>query len=497
MSGEREMRIRAIVLAGVFGRPLIAGASLAADSIDRSLVDAAKKGDREAVRSLLGGGKGANVAAPDGTTALFWAASRNDAQMIDLLLRSRADVNVANDYGATALYVAAANADEALVGKLLDAKADPNKALLSGETPLMQAARRGKDAVVHLLLARGANPNAKESNGGQTALMWAIAERHPAVAEALVKGGADIHAKSNTGSTPLMFAAQQGDADTARILLAAGARVDERMAQTGLTPLLIASATGHEAVASQLLDKGADANALDVKGFTSLHYAARDKKAVGVVKALLKHGADPNLRLDQSRPASAVDNPLRQGAAAIAVADSGVALQGATPLLLAAEINNYDAVVALVEGGADPKIPTTRNTTPLILAAGGGTDLARPRPPEERGIAVKTVAFLVEKGVEVTAAGQFGWTALHAAAYQGLDDVIDLLAGKGAKLDTKDQFGQTALSISYAVITEGIGDAYYQVPRIYRPETADRLLKLGATPLEKSGVKGVTQQSRK
>ena len=493
------MRIRATILAGVLGLPLLAGATLAADAVDRSLVEAARQGDREAVRSLLNGGKGANVASSDGTTALFWAASRNDAQMIDLLLRARADVNAANEYGATPLYVAAENADAAVVTRLLGAKADPNKALLSGETPLMQAARRGKLDVVRLLLARGANPNAKESNGGQTALMWAVSQRHSDVADALIKGRADIYAKSNSGSTALMFAAQQGDADSARLLLAAGANPNEVIPQSGFTPLIIASAMGHEAVAVQLLEKGADPDAVDRRGFASLHRAARDKRSVGIVRALLKHGANPNLRLNQARTASDTEygSPLRQTLSAIAAADTGIALQGATPLLFAAEVNNYDAVVALTEGGADPLIGTVQNTTPLIMAAGGGTDLARPRPPEERATAAKTVAFLVEKGADVNAAGQFGWTALHAAAYQGLDDVITHLAGKGAKLDAMDRFGQTPLSISYAVLTEGIGAAYYQTPRIYRQETADLLLKLGATPLERSGVKGVTQQSRK
>jgi uncharacterized protein len=495
------MKLGASFLATVLALPLLAGPSLAAGATNDSLIDAAKRGDQATVRALLNDGTNANVGQADGTRALFWAASRNDAQMVDLLLRAGAEVNAANDYGATALYVAAANADEAVVAKLLDAKADPNRALSSDETPLMQAARRGKDGVVRLLLARGANPNAKESNGGQTALMWAVSERHPGVAEALIKGGADVHAKSNSGSTALMLAAQQGDADSARILIAAGARVNEKMTRTALTPLLIASAMGHEAVASQLLEKGADPNVVDDRGFAPLHYAARDKNAVGVVKALLKHRADPNVRLNQQRAASATEyggNPLGQASAPVAVADSGVALQGATPLLLAAEINNYDAVVALVAAGADPLIPTTQNTTPLILAAGGGTDLARPRPPEERATALKTVAFLVEKGADVNAAGQFGWTALHAASYQGLNDVVAFLARKGAKLDAMDRFGQTPLSIAKSVITEGIGAAYYQTPRIFRQDTADLLLKLGAKPLEQSGVKvRIIQQSSK
>jgi ankyrin repeat protein len=315
----------------------------------------------------------------------------------------------------------------------------------------------------------------------------------------LIKAGADVNAKSNSGSTALMFAAQQGDADSARVLLAAGANPNEAIPASGFTPLIIASAMGHEAVAVQLLEKGAHTDAVDRGGFSALHRAVRDKRSIGIVTALLKHGANPNIRLTQARTASDTEygSPLRQTLSAVAVADSGIALQGATPLLFAAEVNNYDAVVALTEAGGDPLLGTSQNTTPLIMAAGGGTDLARPRPPEERATAVKTVTFLVEKGADVNAAGQFGWTALHAAAYQGLDEVITYLAGKGAKLDAMDRFGQTPLSIAYSVITEGIGAAYYQTPRIYRAETANLLLKLGATPLEKSGVKGRIQQDRK
>ena len=152
-------------------------------------------------------------------------------------------------------------------------------------------------------------------------------------------------------------------------------------------------------------------------------------------------------------------------------------------------------MVALVGAGADVNVTTEKGTTALILAAGGGTDLARPRPPEERAMAVKTVAYLLEHGADIEAHGQFGWTALHAASYQGLDEVISFLAGKGAKLDAMDGFGQTALSISQALITEGLGAAYYQAPRIFRRDSADLLLSLGATPLEKSGVIQVTQRA--
>jgi uncharacterized protein len=468
------MNTRSIGPMVLLGVALVAGAAPAADTAN--LADAARQGDRQAVRSLLDGGAKADAAGADGMTALIWAAHRNDAEMAELLLRRGADVKAANDYGATALYAAAANADPDITAMLLAAGADANARLASGETPLMEAAERGNLATLRLLLLRGADPNAREANGGQTALMWAISERQSVVTEELVRHGADVHARSNNGFTALMFAAQVGDADSARALVGAGAKANDVVPKTGLTPLIIAAATGRTRVAALLLDNGADPDAVDADGFTSLHYAAKNKDTVDMVGSLLRHRAKPNLRLVQKKPT---------------VAASGIVLQGATALALAAEINNLDAVKVLVDGGADPSIPTERNTTPLALAAGAGTDIARPRSPEERAMALRTVRFLVERGADVNAAGEFGWTALHAATYQGLNDVIEFLAGRGANLDAKDRFGQTPLSISYAVITKGMGDAYYQTPRVFRRDTADLLLKLGATPLDRSGVVAV------
>ena len=460
--------------------PLVASAAVAAETGNLSLEDAAKLGDRAAVQSLLSGRADVNLPEADGTTALMWAAYRNDVETADLLLHAGADVKAANQYGATALYAAAASTDSAMAEKLLAAGADANAHLLSGETPLMEAARRGNLTTVHLLLASGADPNASEANGGQDALMWGAAQRHAAVIDELVRHGADVNARSKGGFTALMFAAQQGDAESIRVLLGAEANPNDVAPTTKVTALLAASAMGRTKAATVLLDGGAEPNVADATGYTPLHYAARRKGAVGIITALLAHGAKPDVRLNEKNPTYFV---------------SGVALQGATAVALAAEINNLDAIKALVAGGADPLIPTAQGTTPLMLAAGGGTDVAGARSLEERATAVQTVKFLVEHGADVNAAGQFGWTALHTAAYQGLNDVIAYLASKGAKLDTMDGFGQTPLSISNAIVTRDLGKAYYQTARSFKRETSELLLRLGATPLDRSGVVVVGQRA--
>jgi len=478
-----------MLLAGLLGSTFLAGAAFAAENI-LTLQTAAKEGNRAAVQSLLNSPVKPNVAGAEGSAALVWAASRNDVEMADMLLRAGANAKGANEFGATAVYAAAAHANPALLSKLLSAGADPNIAIVSGETPLMMAARRGNLEAVRVLLSAGAKPNAAENNAGQTALMMAIVEKHVAVTEALVNGGADIKLGSKSGFTPLMFAVQQGDVEAIRTLIKAGADVNSVQTGTKLTPIIIASAMLHADVVDLLLANGANPNAIDSRGYTALHLVVRDTDygmdlrtkdtVTRIVKALLAQKADPNIRLVQEHPAATGNE---------------VSLGGATALILAAEVNNFDVVKALLDGGADPKATTDAGHSALHMAAGGGTDVQRMRSPEERALAIKTVQLLVDKGVGVDDPGQFGWTAFETATYQGLTEVMDYLAGKGADVNHMDVFGQTPLSVAMTILTADIGGRRLQIPRRYRKEVVDQLVRLGAKSLEETGVVVVLQRT--
>jgi ankyrin repeat protein len=253
--------------------------------------------------------------------------------------------------------------------------------------------------------------------------------------------------------------------------------------------LIIAAAMVHVDAVNLMLDNGADPNTADWRGYTPMLLVVRDShygldlankdKIVTIVKSLLAHGANPNFRLKQPK----------------AITTNDVSLDGATALLLAAEVNNTAAVRVLLDAGADPNITTEQGMTPLIMASGGGTDIQRARAPEERAMAIDTVKLLIERGVDIHAVGQYGWTALHQASYQGLTDVIEYLVSKGSNINEMDSFGQTPLSISLAVLVQDIGARRLQIPRRYRKEVAELLLKLGATPLDKSGVIVVLQRT--
>src|SRR4051794_15460309 len=80
---------------------LIVGSLASSAFAGTRLIDAVKRGDAAAVRTLIA--KKADVNAPDadGSTALHWAAQRDDVLMADLLIAAGASVKAKTRYNVT------------------------------------------------------------------------------------------------------------------------------------------------------------------------------------------------------------------------------------------------------------------------------------------------------------------------------------------------------------------------------------------------------------
>lgn len=487
-----EMSVRRPVrtMAGLTGLCVVAWLALggiARGAGDTRLADAAMRKDRRAVLALLGARADIDAAQADGATALHWAVHWDDEEIVERLLKAGATVNVANELGATPLWLASLNANPAVIEKLLAAGANPNSALPSGETPLMTAVRTGSAQVVQLLLSRGANPNAREKYQGQTALMWAAAGQFPEVVRVLIELGAEVRARSDVrrrrvgtelggfdgaaareidkgGYTPLLFAAQQGTLETVKLLLAAGADVNDT-APEGTSALVVAAHSGHGPVSTLLLEHGADPNA-DGGDYTALH-AAILRGDVDLVKLLLAKGANPNAPLVKSTPA-------RRNSADYALEFDMI---GATPFWLAARFLEPAIMRLLVGGGANPSFVLKNGVTPVLAAVQARRRVEPGFTPDamrDEQLVLDAVTIAVERGVDVNAATGDGTTAMHTAAARGLNRVIELLAAKGAKLDTKNKKGHTPLALAATgPASRGASGG--------ENTTADLLRKLGAT----------------
>src|SRR5205085_11241031 len=107
----------------------------------------------------------------------------------------------------------------------------------------------------------------------------------------------------------------------------------------------------------------------------------------------------------------------------------------ATPFFLAARTADAELMRALAALGADPLLPNADNSTPLMAAAGLGTR----SPGEDAGTESEVLEALqaaLDLGADPNAVDNNGETAMHAAAYKNLPQVVKFLAGKGARIET-------------------------------------------------------------
>mgnify|MGYP001494184433 CR=1 FL=1 len=252
--------------------------------------------------------------------------------------------------------------------------------------------------------------------------------------------------------------------------------------------LVDAAKEGDREALHRLVEEGVDVNLAPVDGETALHWAAgswhteltgslrgietdREEEwhslnglradKVELVEALLAHGADVDARLEKKPPQYGFSSQRLR-----------VSVIGATPLLLAAMDGNVDVMRVLAEAGADPRLGTEENTTPLMVAAGLGQVPAETRVAERDSLEAVEFLWKLGAGADVNVTNVVGRTALHGAAHIRSDAIVQLLVDHGAQVNVEDQQGITPL-----MIAEGGG--HVLLPGLGGGSTADLLRGLG------------------
>ena len=491
---------------------------------DPAVVRAARAGDARAVAALIQQKADVNAVAIDGTTALHWAVRADDIETVDALIRAGAQVRTTSRHGVTALYLAADQGNAAMIRRLIAAGADANGTDVSGDTVLMAAVRSGRSEAVRSLLDAGAQVNTAEPQVGHTALMWAVREDRPELVSLLLGRGASLEVKTRTGSRPavrppgagggshgvgivrggvppqgeqppapggmtaLSFAAREGRLEAARLLLDAGADVNARESN-GISPLVMAITNRHTPVAALLLARGADPNAPDWWGRTPL-WSAVDMRnldldsrtlengvergpVLELIEALIAKGADVNARVKEFPPQRRFMMPLGSLA--------WVDFTGQTAFLRASLSADVPLMKLLLSKGADPNISTFNGTTALMAAAGVNWVIGQTYS-ESPAMYLEAVKLCLELGGDVNAVNAMGLAAVHGAANRGSDDIIELLARNGARLDLKDKEGRTPMTWA-----EGVFLATNSP--VAKPSTMALIRKLLASSSSASGAR--------
>jgi ankyrin repeat protein len=342
--------------------------------------------------------------APSTLVDLLNAAGHGDAAAVAAILDSHpALINQrgllpGNTGLRTALHYGSGH--EAVVRTLLERGADPNiRDEGDNAYPLHFAAQRGDLPIVKLLLEYGADPIGSGTTHELDVIGWAVCfddATHVDVARCLLSHGA----------THTVFSAVAlGEIDAVHTLAAEGADLNQRMDRTNQrrTPLHLAIVKKQPAALRALIELGADLNLTDAVGLTALDHATLGGE-LDMARMLLEAGADLSL------PAAIV-------------------------------LERHDVVERILRD--DPnRLSTTDNrgwARLLVHASARGSaavieTLLRTVMRHRAGLTIVNMADDEETAVD----GASRYTALHAAAFNGNDDVVRVLLRHGANPRVRD-----------------------------------------------------------
>lgn len=376
--------------------------------------------DLKKVRALLAKGADPDLRGRSIHPPLHMALDRGYLLIALELLKAKADVNLADSLGQTPLHYAVRRNQEAFVQALLELKADPNVKSTSGRTPLHTLAGGGI-GVVDLLLSHGARIN-EQDNNGETPLHLFYDD--PVLCEALLDRGADPNLRNNEGLSA--FAQLLDDshfrADLLRRMIEAGA--DLKAVNTrGETVLHLAARAGTGDVFRLALEKGAALEAQDAQGNTVLHTLMGTRNAALISQVLLRPEA-PHLVHEANA-------------------------RGLTPL--GELLNRADYMVADSDGNYTP-VFDKKFMEIFTLLLNVGADI---NEKDKKGRSILHHAVMCNKtefmdrmlatGADPDLVDQDGKTALHYAIERGNLRAIDALLDRGANPDMTDAHGWTIL----------------------------------------------------
>jgi ankyrin repeat protein len=419
----------------------------------RPLMLAARSGVVDAVRVLLEHGADPNAKETErGTTALMQAADQGHAEVAELLLKEGADV-------AAVSAAVMRDGRTAALGQSDDPRIEVRRQTivsLCEQTPpdldtLKTLVADGstdnmsKDEVLVKLVTSGeeqsvANICSKFERGNLGfAVIAGVSDRRAGTNRA---PGAASREPDGGELTALVYAARTGSIDVARVLLEGGADVNQTT-RYGWSPLLAATQNQNYQMGKFLVENGADVNLANKGGWTPLYLAtdnrnieggdyptrAADMSVLDFISLLLDKGANPNARITESTETRTV------------FTNQWLDENGATAFLRASQSGDVALMKLLLDHGADPKINTTLDISPLAVAAGVGwvEGVTKERSPEET---VEAVKLLLSLGIDPNLQSATGRTALHGAGHKGATEVVKLLVAAGARLDVRD-YGNT------------------------------------------------------
>jgi uncharacterized protein len=434
----------------------------------------------------------------DGQTPLHLAASQGHSGIAKYLLENNADTHVQDITGATPLHEAVRYGHTDIAKMLLDAGADINAEDNLGKTPiLLIIPESARSNMYRLLISYKADVTHKDTYG-DTILHTATMTNLPDDILLMLAGaGADVNARNKDGVTPLSIAIQQNNTAHVKFYAEHGADINSED-KNGITPLSLAL-NGSEEMLEMIVNK-TNIMSHDSAGNTPLHVAIISDASLQKIQYILSLMDNVNARNSDGNSAlylAVLKNRQKLGELLLAknadifstnnknysplylALKAGGSVQdwlitsqtitatdgsGNTALHYAAEWKLSNAVMSLLEKGANPAAKNANGETPLfsavktndpgmidIMIKGGSSVQDRdhlgstPLHVAVRWDADNSVKELLRLGIDVNAQNISGKSALAEAVLAGKLNMASLLIANGADTNSSDSTGRTIL----------------------------------------------------
>jgi ankyrin repeat protein len=274
----------------------------------------------------------------------------------------------------------------------------------------------------------------------------------------LIKSGVDVNLTNKYYSTPLMWAALGRRANSIRLLLDLGA---DQNAQDyhGETSLFMLEEFLDSVSKFLCIDILKEAMSKTQEGINNQLISSANIGDLESIKKLIGQGADVNFQTNC----------------------------GFTALIYAVVKGHIDSVEYLIKAGADVNLPVNDGRTPLmftwssdyqkvvdlLLTAGADIHIKSAEgftAITQNVMRADTVKKLIDRGGLVNEPSKCGWTALMEAVSDGFVDTVELLIKSGANLNLQYEDGRTALMVA-------AGYDRYKVLKILLSAGADPSIK--------------------
>ena len=391
------------------------------------------------LQALLDNGAHIDATRKDGTNAFLCACSTGQSASVRFLVEAGADVSITKPDGNTSLHLAVKGAcsKESLQKIIEQSIVNVNAVNKANETALLLACESAQTESAKLLLQKGSNPNISNAKG-YTSLHAAVHGNcfncTYTILQEIITHEVLVDAQNIYCQTALWLACSYRQQDSIKILLEAGSNPNTASTYDDGNTCHHAAIMGgcSKKIIRKIIDHGAKVNATNKRNRTALTLACVSKNE-GAINVLLNSSADPNIA-DNPYCDTSLHKAVRLECSigvVQAIIDHGANVnatntENKTALMIACINNSEGAINALLNANADPTI---------AAEAHGNTCL---HEAVTRDCSIDVIQAIIDHGANVNGTNKRNETALMQACVCKNEDVINILLNAGANPNIAD-----------------------------------------------------------